>query len=141
MYGIKKFIVIAVIFGICSCNPYYRFSRLVAKYPFLLDSVSKSKIIIRENNTFDTLFIWENEVDTILFPQATIERKNDTFRFYFRERNCTTYNHTTEIRPSKTIERYIESKSEKTQAWEFFKLNFHWFLITICLLLLLIKRR
>jgi hypothetical protein len=141
MYGIKHLIAISFIVLFVGCSPAYRYHRLVTKYPFLLDSVSTDKIVIREDIIVDSVFIWESEVDTIFFPQATIERRHDTFRFYFRERPCTTYIQKTEVRPSKTIERYYQDKVNKTQAWEFFKLNFHWLLIILSLLLLLIRRK
>ena len=140
MYGTRHLFIFAIIICFVHCSPNYRFHRLVTKYPYLLDSVQRDKVIIRENLTIDSIFIWESQVDTIFFPQAIIERRNDTFRYYFRERPCTTYIQKTEVRPSKVIERYYQEKVEKREAWRYLRENAHWFLIIIFLLVLLILK-
>jgi len=135
MYGIRNLVILFCISVGIGCSPVHRFNRLVTKYPFLLDSVRKTEIIVREGIHTDTSFVWKNTFDTIFFPQATIERRNDTFRFYFRERNCTTYIESTQIIPSKTIERYYKEKSQKeSKSW----IERFWYYLVILLLSLLI---
>jgi hypothetical protein len=140
MYGIKHFTISVCIIIFTSCSPHDRFYRLVTKYPYLLDSSRQDKIVIRNSVVVDTQVVWKNKTDTLIFREAKIERRNDTFRFYFRERPCTTFIEKTQIVPSKIIERHYQEKLSKTQAWEFFKLNYHWLLIILFLLTLLIKK-
>ena len=140
MYGIKHFIISVYIITITSCSPHSRFYRLVTKYPHLLDSSRQDKVIIRNSVVVDTQVVWKNQTDTLIFRETKIERRNDTFRFYFRERPCTTFIEKTQIVPSKIIERHYQEKVIKKQAWDFFKSNFHWLLIILFLLTLLIKK-
>lgn len=135
MYGIKNFICSICIILLIGCSPVSRFHRLVTKYPYLLDSFRKTEVVIREGVHVDTLLVLQNSHDTFYFPQATIERRNDTFRFYFRERNCTTYIENTQIIPSKVIEKYYNQKTkEKSKSW----IERYWYFLVIVLLSLLI---
>ena len=142
MYG--KFTFIIAIFGtICwSCSPQQRFVKLVSKHPYLLDPYTETEISYREGSLVDTILVLQDKNDTIYFSQNFIERRNDTFRIYFKERNCTTQINKTEIRPSKTIEKYFSDKEKSENAWRFFKVNFYWiaFLFT-CVVFLLTRRR
>lgn len=139
-YGIKHFIIGLCIIANIGCSPTNRFYRLVSKYPYLLDSIRQTETIVRNSVLVDTQIVWKKQVDTLVFRESKIERRNDTFRFYFRERPCTTYIENTQIIPSKTIERYYSERDEKRQAWSFFKLNYHWIIIILLLLALLLKR-
>ena len=140
-YGIKHFIIGLCLIASFGCSPSHRFYRLVSKHPYLLDSFRQDKVVIRNSVLVDTQIIWKNQTDTIVFRESKIERRNDTFRFYFRERPCTTFIESVKIVPSKTIERYYQDRKESQQAWSFFKLNYHWLIIIILLIALLIIRR
>jgi len=135
-YGLK-FISFLVIICICySCSPTHRFHRLVTKYPYLLDSSRQDKIIVRDSVVKDTQIVWKNKVDTIVFSQVTIERRNDTFRIIERERPCTTYLQKTIYQPSKIVEKYIKEKGQKRTFFQ--ELKYSLFLIAIVLLVLII---
>jgi hypothetical protein len=135
-YGLK-FISFLVIICICySCSPTHRFHRLVTKFPYLLDSSRQDKIIVRDSVVKDTQIVWKNKVDTIVFSQVTIERRNDTFRIIERERPCTTYLQKTIYQPSKIVEKYIKEKGQKRTFFQ--ELKYSLFLIAIVLLVLII---
>jgi hypothetical protein len=94
-----------------ACDPVYRYNRLVNNYPYLVNRQVFDTIHIRDGKVVDTTFIWSQGRDTtIYFGNARIERFRDTLRFYYREQNCTTNLHTTEIRPSKETQIYKEGK-------------------------------
>lgn len=141
MYG--KFTFIIAIFSIIcgSCSPHQRFVKLVSKHPYLLDPYTETEISYREGSLVDTILVLQDKSDTIYFSQNFIERRNDTFRIYFKERNCTTYVQKTEIKPSKTTERYFREKEEKQQAWQFFKVNFYWIVFLFTSVVFLLTRR
>lgn len=135
------FILFSTIF-IFSCSPTYRFSRLVHKYPFLLETLETDSVVIRDTMEQDTQFFWNTETDTIYFNNVRVERFRDTFRFYYREKPCTTYINKTEIKPSKVVEKYIEEKtSKKGFAWAFLQIKEWLWLIIIGLLIILLIRK
>ena len=105
--------VIALILFTTSCSPQYRFVRLVKNHPYLIDSIRNDSVRIKEIKKIDTQFVWKKERDTIVFNDYRLERFRDTIRFFTRERACTTYIHTTELRPSKIVEKYISEKTEE----------------------------
>lgn len=105
--------IIALLILSTSCSPQHRFLRLVKNHPYLLDTFRTREVQIQTIQKVDTQIIWKKERDTIEFRTFRMERFRDTLRFYSRERACTTFVNTTQIRPSKTIEKYIESKSEE----------------------------
>lgn len=141
MYGIRTFSICVCIILCTSCSPAARFHRLVTKYPYLLDSSRQDKIVVRNSVSVDTQIVWQNKIDTLVFRETTIERRNDTFRIYYRERPCTTFIQRTEVRPSKVIERYFNEKDEKQQAWAFLKMNYIWLIVIIALTSLLLTRK
>jgi hypothetical protein len=113
-YGYRTInIVIATLLFATSCNPQSRFIRLVKNHPYLLDSFTSRNVQIKTIKEVDTQFIWKKERDTIRFNEYRLERFRDTLRFFASSRNCTTFVQTTQVRPSKTIERYITQKSEE----------------------------
>jgi hypothetical protein len=113
-YGYRTLhIVIATLLFASSCNPQSRFLRLVENHPYLLDSFTSRNVQIKTIKEIDTQFVWKKERDTIRFNDYRLERFRDTLRFFTQSRNCTTHINTTEVRPSKTIEKYIERKSEE----------------------------
>lgn len=111
--AIKYFTFIAIVLVHNGCSPVDRFIRLTTKYPYLLESVQNDTVIIRNPVLKDTQFVWKKQIDTFVFSETKIERRNDTFRFYFRERPCTTYINKTEIKPSKYVEKVIEKRQQR----------------------------
>ena len=129
---IRILVYLTVVFclGFCySCDPLSRYNRLVDRYPYLVNRTVFDTIYIRNGKTLDTTFIWNQGKDTVYFGTTRIERHRDTFRFYYREQNCTTNVNKTEIRPSKETKIVTEGKGLKT---------FDYVLVGICLILLLI---
>lgn len=115
-YGKFYLIPIMVLLGLLvSCNPIHRFNRLVECYPYLLDSVKHSEVIVDSGKVVDTAFVIQTQVDTFVVNGVRIERIRDTFRIIYRERNCTTTVNKTEVRPTKVIEREIRKEIQKEQ--------------------------
>ena len=128
-----------IAFIVCiGCSPTYRYNRLLEKYPYLQDTIRKTEVIIRDSVHQDTQVVWKNSIDTIVLNQVKIERRNDTFRIITRERPCTTYVNKTIVKPSKTVEKYIEEKAEKGAIYEIKK--YLWIIIIGLLIVLLIRR-
>jgi len=94
-----------------ACDPVSRYNRLVNNYPYLVNRQIFDTIHIRDGKVVDTTFFWSEGRDTIFINGIRVERFRDTFKFYYKERNCTTNLHTTEIRPSK------ETQIVKRGAW------------------------
>ena len=115
--AIKYFTLIAIVIVHYSCSPVDRFIRLTTKYPFLLESVQHDTVVIRNPVLKDTQIIWEKQIDTFVFSETKIERRNDTLKFYFRERPCTTYINKTEIKPSKYVEKVIKNESDEKERY------------------------
>lgn len=132
--AIKYFTLIAIVLIHNGCSPVDRFVRLTTKYPFLLESVQRDTVVIRTPILKDTQFVWKKQIDTFIFSETKIERRNDTFRFYFRERPCTTYVNKTEIKPSKYVEKVIEKRQERA----FFKAIEDYILLVLLFLSLLV---
>ena len=115
-YGKFYLIPIMVLLGLLvSCNPIHRFNRLVECYPYLLDSVKHSEVIVDSGKVVDTAFVIQTQVDTFVVNGIRVERIRDTFRIIYRERNCTTTVNKTEVRPTKVIEREIRKEIQKEQ--------------------------
>lgn len=94
-----------------ACDPISRYNRLVNNYPYLVNRQVFDTIHIRDGKIVDTTFIWNQGRDTTIYiGNARIERFRDTFKFYYREQNCTTNLHSTEIRPSKETQIVKEGK-------------------------------
>lgn len=113
----KHFIWIAII-GVIACSPIYRFNRLVKRHPYLIDRLKSDTIVINSGKSIDTFLVFKTEFDTFYVNSGIrVERSRDTFRFIYRERNCTTYIQRTEIRPTTVIEREIrkEIKQERNR--------------------------
>lgn len=132
--AIKYFTLIAIVLIHNGCSPVDRFIRLTTKYPFLLESVQRDTVVIRTPVLKDTQIVWKKQIDTFIFSETKIERRNDTFKFYFRERPCTTYINKTEIKPSKYVEKVIEKRQQRA----FFKAIEDYILLVLLLLSLLV---
>lgn len=107
----RLLIVWVCIHPIVSCTPISRFNRLVSKHPYLLDKQVFDTIHIRDGKRLDTSFIWNEGKDTVIINGIRIERFRDTFRLYYRERNCTTHIHETKIQPSKATQKIIREET------------------------------
>lgn len=113
-YGYRNYYFsLIIVLLVYSCSPQHRLLRLQSNHPYLFDNVLSSEVKVQTIEKVDTQFIWSKERDTIRFNDYRLERFRDTIRFFAKERTCTTFVHTTEIRPSKIIERYAEQKSKK----------------------------
>ena len=132
--AIKYFTLIAIVLIHNGCSPVDRFIRLTTKYPFLLENIQHDTVIIRTPVSKDTQIVWKKQIDTLIFSETTIERRNDTFKFYFRERPCTTYVNKTEIRPSKYVEKVIQERQKRA----FFETIEDYILLVLLLLSLLV---
>ena len=97
--GYKEFGLLAIIvcWVLVSCNNVHRINKILQKHPELIDSFTKSEILVRNQQVHDTLLYFKS--DTIITEYATIYRTSDTIRLITRERPCTTYVHNTEIKP------------------------------------------
>jgi len=104
--------IITLICIVCmySCSPVSRYNRLVRNYPFLIDKQIFDTIYVRNGERIDTTFIWSEGKDTMYIGGVKIERFRDTFRIYYKEKDCVTNVHTTEIRPSKETQIVKEGK-------------------------------
>lgn len=132
--------IFCIIFCI-GCSPTYRYNRLLEKYPFLQDTLRETEIIVRDSVHQDTQVVWNTKIDTLVLNQVKIERRNDTFRIITRERPCTTYVNKTIVKPSKTVEKYIEEKAEKGFFGSFYKIKEWIWIIIIGLLIILLIRK
>jgi hypothetical protein len=79
----------------------------------------------------------EVETDTFYINSGIrIERSRDTFRFIYRERNCTTYIEKTEIRPTTVIEREIRKEIKRDRNRELAIVSLYVFLVLLAIGLL-----
>lgn len=139
-YGYAKiFTIIALSICAASCSPQHRFHRLVKNHPYLLDTTKFREIQIQTIDKIDTQFFFTKERDTIHFRDYRFERFRDTIRFLSKERNCTTFVYSTQIKPSKTIERYINEKQNKGVKGEIYE-RLMWLLLGLIVSLLLFRK-
>lgn len=73
-------------------------------------------IYIDQGKIVDSVFVFKKIRDTFSTDRLTIYRDSDHFRYYFRERNCTTYRSTTIIQPER-----IREKTQTRSKWSLFK--------------------
>lgn len=132
-----KIIIWAAVLFFCSCSPVYRFNRLVKRHPYLIDRLKSDTIVVDSGKSIDTFFVFETETDTFYINSGIrIERSRDTFRFVYRERNCTTYIERTEIRPTTVIEREIRKEIKRDRNREVAIMSLYVFLALIAVGLL-----
>ena len=122
-----KYILAITILLVSSCTPLHRFNRLLKCHPYLFDSVKSDTIVVDSGKSIDTVFVSKTETDTFYINGGVrIERSRDTFRFYYKERNCTTYIQKTEIKPTtKVIERTIRKEISEERNKELFRLSLY----------------
>lgn len=83
----------------CSLSNCGRFGRRIVEV-HKIDSV-----FVTQGKVVDSFFIFQKIRDTFRTDQLTIYRDSNHFRYYFRERNCTTYSSKTIIQPVKLGEK------------------------------------
>lgn len=96
--------ICGLLFGSCRVN-----SRVLEVHKIDTFYINKGK-------TMDSFFVFKKIRDTFSTNQLTIYRDSDHFRYYFRERNCTTYKSTTIIQPER-----IREKTQTRSKWSLFK--------------------
>lgn len=126
-YGnLYKCIIWCTLLCVGGCSPLYRFTRLVERHPYLLESVKSDTVLIRDGQKVDTFFTFKSEIDSFYVNSGIrIERYRDTFRLFYQERNCTTYIEKTEIRPTTLIERTIRKEIKKENQRELLNLTLY----------------
>lgn len=65
---------------------------------------TKDSTSVRPGLVFDTVVVWRKIRDTFQTKQITVYRTGDTFRYFYRERNCTTYTSKTIVQPERVRE-------------------------------------
>lgn len=94
--------------------------------------------LIDQGRVKDTILIFKAGTDTIQTDRFTIYRNADTFRYYFRERNCTTFLSKTIIQPERI--RQVQEKNKwpiRLGLWEKIIL----LILSLTLLLYVFRRR
>jgi len=131
MYGIFKnvFICMLLFSGLFGCGCINRRMLQVHK----IDTV-----LIDPGKMVDSFFIFQKSRDTFKTDRFTIYRDSNHFRYYFRERNCTTYLSKTIIQPERI--REIQAKERKRPIYEILN-NLALLLSLFVILLYVIRRR
>ena len=91
-----------IIFGVLICSCLFscgRFSRRI------MEVHKTDTLIISQGRVVDSFFVLQKIRDTFKTDRFTIYRDSDHFRYYFRERNCTTYLSKTIIQPERIREK------------------------------------
>lgn len=132
-YGnLYKYFVLCALLCVGGCTPLHRFTRLVERYPYLLESVKSDTVLIRDGQKLDTFFTFKSEIDSFYINSGIrIERYRDTLRVFYRERNCTTYIQKTEIRPTTLTEKTIRKEIEKESNKGLIQLSLYIFLLLL----------
>jgi len=100
-----------IILGLLLCGSLFccgRFGRKIVEV-HKIDSV-----FVREGKKIDSFFVFKKIRDTFHTQQLTIYRDSDHFRYYLRERNCTTYLSKTIIQPERVVK---EKKKERKRTF------------------------
>ena len=131
MYGIFKnvFICMLLFSGLFGCGCINRRMLQVHKIDTL---------VIDPGKMVDSVFIFQKSRDTFKTDRFTIYRDSNHFRYYFRERNCTTYLSKTIIQPERI--REIQAKERKRPIYEILN-NLALLLSLFVILLYVIRRR
>ena len=132
--------IICCLLFLISCSPRQRFVRLVKKHPYLLETISSDTIRVRNTLAQDTQVVWKKEVDTLVFREVTIERRNDTFRIIKEAKPCTTFIRRTEYRPSKIVEKYVTQKGQKRSFYQGIKDYFLYCLLFVLIIALIVRK-
>jgi hypothetical protein len=131
MYGIFKnvFVCMLLFSGLFGCGCINR--RIIQVHKI-------DTILIDQGKMVDSVFIFEKTRDTFKTDRLTIYRDSNHFRYFFRERNCTTYHSKTIIQPERI--REIQAKERKRPIYEILN-NLALLLSLFVILLYVIRRR
>ncbi len=131
MYGIFKnvFVCMLLFSGLFGCGCINR--RIVQVHKIDTLFIDPGKMV-------DSVFIFQKSRDTFKTDRLTIYRDSNHFRYYFRERNCTTYLSKTIIQPERI--REIQAKERKRPIYEILN-NLALLLSLFVILLYVIRRR
>jgi len=131
MYGIFKnvFICMLLFSGLFGCGCINR--RIVQVHKI-------DTLLIDQGKMVDSVFIFEKSRDTFRSDRLTIYRDSNHFRYFYRERNCTTYLSKTIIQPERI--REIQAKERKRPIYEILN-NLALLLSLFVILLYVIRRR
>lgn len=102
-----------IIFGVLICSCLFscgRFSRRI------MEVHKTDTIVISQGHAVDSFFVFQKIRDTFKTDRFTIYRDSNFFRYYFRERNCTTYSSKTIIQPERL--REIPQKGSQRPFYE-----------------------
>ena len=58
-------------------------------------------VLVDQGRVVDSVFVFKKVRDTFRSERFTVYRDSDVYRYYFRERNCTTHIHRTTIQPER----------------------------------------
>lgn len=106
--------IVCCMVSLFSCTPAQRFARLIEKHPYLIETTKKDTISVRIYPPQDTTIIFKKDYDTIIFDNHRIERFRDTFRFFYKQSNCTTFINKTIYQPSKYVTKEIEKRQKRS---------------------------
>ena len=108
-YGSPKNILLCLLLcsSLFSCG---RFGRRIVEVHKI------DTLVISQGRVVDSFFVFQKIRDTFKTDRFTIYRDSDHFRYYFRERNCTTYLSKTIIQPER-----IREKKEALPKRPFYK--------------------
>lgn len=131
MYGIFKnvFICMLLFSGLFGCGCINRRMLQVHKIDTLL--IDQGKMV-------DSVFIFQKSRDTFKTDRLTIYRDSNHFKYFYRERNCTTYLSKTIIQPERI--REIKEARQKRPFYEILN-NLALLLSLFVILLYVIRRR
>jgi hypothetical protein len=131
MYGIFKnvFVCMLLFSGLFGCGCINRRMLQVHKIDTL---------VIDPGKMVDSVFIFEKTRDTFKTDRLTIYRDSNHFRYFYRERSCTTYLSKTIIQPERI--REIQAKERKRPIYEILN-NLALLLSLFVILLYVIRRR
>jgi hypothetical protein len=109
MYGIFKnlFVCLLLFGGLFGCDCINR--RIIQVHKI-------DTLVINQGKMVDSVFIFEKSKDTFRSDRLTIYRDSNHFRYFYRERNCTTYYSKTIIQPERL--REIQAKERKRPIYE-----------------------
>jgi hypothetical protein len=137
---IKRFLLLAIAIGWCSCHYSRRFNNLLENHPDLKALIYQDTIIVDSFEVKDTILVFKK--DTIQTDRIRIVRgKMDSIRIYYRERPCTTIIKKVIVQPAKTkgeVRRQSKQKKYETKKQteiEKVKARTHWVIPVLTLVM------
>lgn len=87
-----------ILFGLLLCCCLFNCGRFGRR---VLEVHKTDTILVNAGRVVDSVFIFSKTRDTLRTQYLTIYRDSDHFRYYFRERTCTTHINRTTIQPER----------------------------------------